>query len=193
MKKLVMLSLILGLLTACSTANTTAKRVPFPEDEYLKLSSSGKGVITGQVYIETRDGDKVPKSGAKVVLNPVTSYSLQWKEETPVTLMPLEPPDSRISNYIREALTDAEGRFVIDNVPAGEYFVSSPIVWEGPGMVKSVYPLVSNGRIIVKQISVGEQDKKEVTLSTSIRLGEEMIDASQPNTEKMPVWTSYNY
>ena len=193
MKKLMVLYLVLALLPACAVNDLTAKRVPFPESEYAGLKTDGSGVIIGQVFIETRFGDRVPKAGAKVVLNPVTSYSTQWYKSTAVMKQRLENPDPRISGFIKEAVTDAEGRFRIVGIPAGEYYLSSPLVWEGPRYVKTVTPMITQGRFVVKRITVQEEDQLDVSLKCAIRLDESNIDVSQPSREKMPYWTALNY
>lgn len=194
MKRQMLLYLVLALLPACAANDVTTKRIPFPETEYAALKTKGSGVVSGQVFLETRWGEKVPKAGAKVVLNPVTSYSTQWYQaKTAVLKQELESPDPRIAGFVREAVTDAEGRFEIAGVPAGDYYLSSPLVWVGPWHVNTVYPMVPQGRYLAKQITVHDKEQVDVSLKCAIRLDEDSIDVSQPSSEKMPLWASLNY
>ncbi len=105
----------------------------------------------------------------------------------------LETPDPRVSGFIKEAVTDSEGRFEISGIPAGEYYLSSPLVWEGPWHVKTATPLIPQGRFVVKRIVVQEEEQLHVPLKCAIRLDESSIDASQPSSEKMPFWTALIY
>ena len=185
------LFLMLGVLSACVATNSTSERIPFPEAEYSALRTDGNGAISGQVYIEAKGGERVVKQGAKVVLNPVTSYSRQWYETTAVMKHHLAPPDAKILVYIKETVTDAEGRFEMRDIPAGEYFLSSGVVWESPKQLRSLAPMSPQGRFLVQRITVHKNEKLEVALKCCLRRDSGSLDATKPSDEKVQAWTAW--
>ncbi|MCP6769344.1 carboxypeptidase-like regulatory domain-containing protein, partial [Klebsiella pneumoniae] len=81
------------------------------------------GVLRGQLFAKQRGGGVVKGAGSEIILNPVTSLSLQWYDEARRGNL-MSEPDPRYVAAGRTTKADAEGRFEFRNVPPGEYFVN---------------------------------------------------------------------
>ena len=137
--------------------------MPFPEDEYKALAKVGNAVVNGQAFLKTRGGDVKTAAGNEVVLNPVTSYSLEWYEKSYVPGMPMVSADSRIEAFIRKQIADGNGRFTFKNVPPGEYFVTTKVIWEAPTGYQG--SLQRQGGWITKRVTVKSDEEIDVILT----------------------------
>ena len=98
-------------------------RIPFPEAEYQSLARSGKGTIQGYIYLQDSFGEKIPGAKRRLYLNPVTSYSKQWYEESYIGGHKMGKADSRLFNYLKFTSSDDSGRFAFYGVPSGRYYL----------------------------------------------------------------------
>jgi hypothetical protein len=98
-------------------------RIPFPVEEYRKLSTIGKGTIKGAIYLKDMYGERIPGSGTRLYLNPITSYSRQWYQESYLGGAKMEKADARLFNYLRFTAADKEGNFAFYGVPSGSYYL----------------------------------------------------------------------
>lgn|GEM_PF-1365376 len=100
------------------------QRVDFPEEEYRNLLKFGNSEVSGRVYIINNQTDeKIVKESLKLYLNPVTSYSRQWYEESYLNGNKMTPPDRRLFNYLKYTVSDADGNFSFFGVPKGNYYL----------------------------------------------------------------------
>jgi len=139
-----------------------ADRIPFPEDEYKRLASTGTAIVKGQAFLKTRGGDVKTAAGNEVILNPVTSYSNQWYEYY-LQGVPMKEPDARLWQYVKKQIADGNGRFTFKNVPAGDYYVTVPVFWEAPVGYQGA--LVRQGGVVSKKITVNDGDELEIILT----------------------------
>lgn len=152
-----------AMFAGCQTVEPI-ERMSFPEAEYTVLPATGTARIEGQAFLKTIGGDVKTAAGNAVYLNPVTSYSEQWYASY-VTGRPLDPaePDPRLSKYIRETTADGEGRFEFADVPAGEYFVTTRVVW---GVPTGSYGTISQqGGTVTKRISIKEGEVIKIIIT----------------------------
>ena len=98
-------------------------RVPFPDDEYNVLLKQGKGTVKGTIFIEDYYGKKVLGKNTRLYLNPLTSYSQQWYNESYLGGMKMQKADPKLFNYLRFTASDTKGRFSFYGVPSGEYYL----------------------------------------------------------------------
>ncbi len=105
------------------TMEARVPRIPFPVQEYRRLATIGKGTIKGAIYLKDMYGERIPGSGTRLYLNPVTSYSKQWYEESYLGGAKMEKADSRLFNYLRFTAADNEGNFAFYGVPSGSYYL----------------------------------------------------------------------
>jgi hypothetical protein len=99
------------------------ERISFPLEEYNKLARTGKGTVKGAIYVQDAYDKKVPGSGTRLYLNPVTSYSDQWYEESYLGGHKMEKADARLFNYLRFTASDSSGNFAFYGVPTGRYYL----------------------------------------------------------------------
>jgi hypothetical protein len=98
-------------------------RIPFPVEEYARLHRNGKGTIKGKIYISDGYDMKVVGKGTRLYLNPKTSYSDQWYEESYIGGHKMQKADDRLFNYLRFTSSDANGNFSFYGVPSGSYYL----------------------------------------------------------------------
>jgi hypothetical protein len=67
--------------------------------------------------------------GNEAYLNPVTSYSTEWYTVHVIGGQSLTKADPKALDYSRATRADSEGRFCFKNVPAGDYYLTCPVVW----------------------------------------------------------------
>ncbi|SFV53549.1 hypothetical protein MNB_SV-3-212 [hydrothermal vent metagenome] len=99
------------------------ERIPFPVSEYYRLPRLGKGTIKGKIYILDSYGNKVVGANTRLYLNPLTSYSKQWYEESYLGGYRMQKADSRLFNYLKFTASDVNGNFSFYGVPSGRYYL----------------------------------------------------------------------
>lgn len=130
------------------------ERIPFPTLEYGQLAKEGTGVVRGEGFLKTRGGDVKTCAGQSVILTPATSYSEQFIRVQFVEGRRMEPASPFLAKYSYSTTADSQGKFEFQNVPPGEYFVYTLVLWEAPTGYRYVYMEPQGGavwaRILVK-------------------------------------------
>ena len=129
-----------------------AREVAFPEAEYAALEKHGSASISGRLTLQTNAGTLVGRN-SRVSVAPVTTYSAEAAEKA-LAGQAVEAADPRAQAYTRQANTDADGRFTVNGLPAGDYYVSG-----------SVTPPDGRPRIIINQVRVGNGQQINVNLT----------------------------
>jgi len=102
---------------------TIIPRVSFPKEEYKHLAKSGNGTIKGSIYVSDAYGKKTYGKQTRLYLNPVTSYSKQWYQESYIGGYKMAKADKRLFNYLKFTASNAQGKFAFYGVPSGDYYV----------------------------------------------------------------------
>ena len=103
--------------------NVKMERVTFPVAEYNHLARTGKGTVKGRIYLKDAYEKAIPGASTRLYLNPITSYSKQWYNESYLGGYKMEKADNRLFNYLRFTASDSEGRFAFYGVPSGSYYL----------------------------------------------------------------------
>ena len=99
-------------------------RMSFPLDEYRTLKKIGRSTVSGKVYIVNSMSDKeVVGSGLKLYLNPVTTYSTQWYNESYLSGYKMSKVDKRLFNYLKFSTSNNKGKFDFFGVAKGNYYL----------------------------------------------------------------------
>jgi len=100
------------------------ERIDFPVDEYKHIRKVGRSTVTGTVYLENSySSSKVKGQKVKLYLNPVTSYSEQWYQESYLGGYKMSKSDPRLYNYLKFTMSNADGKFNFFGVPSGQYYL----------------------------------------------------------------------
>ena len=151
--------------TPIKTQNKTfVQRMPFPEAEYASLPKTGNATVNGYIYAITPNGNKVYAKQTRLYLNPVTSYSTQWYNESYLGGAKMSKVDPRLFNYLKFTTSDNNGKFEFLNVPSGSYYLIGVIKCGS----ECGYSQTKNIRV-TKKISVVGSEIKSVDLSKSIQ------------------------
>lgn len=114
-EKLIGIVPLLVVLLSCATPSPQIT-AQFKEEEFLPFARVGDSTIQGKV----RDG-----AGSTVYLIPVTSYT---REVWQASLQGKKPAkDPQMAKYTRTIVTDQDGNFIFQNIPAGEYYLECSI------------------------------------------------------------------
>ena len=110
------------MMTEGDTGNKI-QRMEFPASEYYRLARTGKGTVKGTIYVKDAYDRRILGESTRLYLNPVTSYSEQWYEESYLGGYEMEKADSRLFNYLRFTASDKNGNFAFYGVPSGSYYL----------------------------------------------------------------------
>jgi hypothetical protein len=116
--------------------------------EHEAYAAPGTGAISGQAFLRQQGGGVVTCAGSSVIAMPATTYfrrlSAYAKTRTPVQI------DDRARGLMKDGQCDAEGNFLFDRLPAGDWLVSTEVKWwvgylqQGGGLQRQV--TVSDGQ-----------------------------------------------
>lgn len=129
-----------------------ARQVTFPEAEYAALEKQGSASISGRLTLRTQAGSVVGRN-SPVSVAPVTTYSAEAAEKA-LAGQAVTPADPRAQAYTRQTTTDHDGRFTVNGLPAGDYYVSG-----------AVRPPSGQPRIVIHQVRVSNGQSVSVDLS----------------------------
>lgn len=99
------------------------ERIAFPTSEYYRLARTGKGTVKGSIYLQDAYEKRIAGASTRLYLNPVTSYSNQWYNESYLGGHKMTKADSRLFNYLKFTASDANGKFAFYGVPSGSYYL----------------------------------------------------------------------
>ncbi len=139
MKKVPFILIMSGLLSVsvcpggCSESEIEpVERTTFEASEYKSLDKEGGGIVTGRAFIKTKSGDIKTLAGETVRLRRKGIYSDQWFELASNRKVYTAAYDHRLEDYVFMTIADDDGRFTFEDVPAGEYDLTTKISWFTP-------------------------------------------------------------
>lgn len=101
------------------------ERIPFPIGEYKRIPRRGSNTVSGTIYLEnSHTSAQIKGKKIKLWLNPVTSYSRQWYQESYLGGYKLSKTDKRLYNYLKFTYSDNSGKFNFFGVPSGDYYLT---------------------------------------------------------------------
>lgn len=149
---------LLFILTACATP-----RIPFPESELASLNVKGDITVKGEIFLINQFEEKQVGSEREVTLEPVCSYSNQWREINYLGNRSIEKADPRYEEYVLRTKTDSEGKFTISGVAPGEYHLTGIVGWRAlncsatwvvtPVTVSNMISISGSNRILEVQLT----------------------------------------
>jgi len=135
-------------------------RIAFPVSEYTQLSRTGKGTVKGSIFVKNSSGERIVGKNTRLYLNPVTSYSEQWYNESYLDGNKMEKADSRLFNYLRFTASNANGEFAFYGVPSGSYYLIGTVKcglecgYEVPKSIRiAVHVSVHGNQVLVRDLT----------------------------------------
>jgi hypothetical protein len=156
------------VLAACNSA--PAPQVSFDPAEAAFINKPGKTTITGQAFLPDKTGHVNVRfaSGEVVRLIPATRYSrarldyyFHGAKFAPALSVPKNDPDPGYLSHTRATKAGSTGRFVFENVPPGDYFLSTQVIWKPDGA------FLSEGGLIYEEVTVTGAETKPVEVIVS--------------------------
>ncbi len=106
----------------------TMERMAFPEEEYRLLRRTGRSTVSGKVYlVNSTSEDIILGKKIKLYLNPITSYSRQWYEESYLGGYKMSAVDKRLYNYLKFTSSNESGEFDFFGIAPGDYYLIASI------------------------------------------------------------------
>jgi hypothetical protein len=167
MKKLILAFAATITLAGCVAPRTQiAVSEPFDEIATRELIRDGAGAVKGSALFRQQGGGVVTCAGFPVSLFPVTPYS----RARMVALYgdpdggynpgrnPIFVPDPpAYAALARSTQCDAQGFFKFDRLPAGDFYVAVPILWQIGG--------ARQGGFLSTRIVLKEGEAREIVLA----------------------------
>lgn len=131
-----------ALLGAVGCAPTEPMVVPVAFDPQAGswILERGSGSISGQAFLRQQGGSVVTCAGATVAAGPATAYATermrllyQSSERGFNQFRRVEDAPMDYQRQTRQAQCDAQGRFRIADLPPGDYYLVTRVVWSVGG------------------------------------------------------------
>lgn len=104
--------------------NSVIERMAFPVSEYNRIRKIGRSTVSGSIYVENSDSsEKIMGKKVKLYLNPVTSYSRQWYQQSYLGGYKMSKSDKRLYNYLKYTVSNTNGKFNFFGVASGRYYL----------------------------------------------------------------------
>ena len=105
---------------------------PYDPAEYQPYLQPGTGSISGQAFLVTKSGDAKRAAGKAVTLDPLTRLARAWWNGAKAyeRLEPRLPDDPRVLAARKTTTADADGKFLFEGLPAGDYLVRTTLQWQ---------------------------------------------------------------
>jgi hypothetical protein len=154
--------IVLAGLAALAGCGPSAQQEALIRKESAPYRHRGTATIAGRAFLVTPDGRQIPGAAEEVYLTPVTTWAASRFSEV---ISSNEIPDAadRAAQVWWTERADASGRFAFAQLPAGEYYVLSPIAYAAGGDAKE---LIAYARV---RIGSGEKAEVEVTRRIEIK------------------------
>jgi hypothetical protein len=123
-------------------------RIPFPIQEYSQLSKKGRATVKGKIYLDNNYGDKIYGKNTRLYLNPVTSYSKQWYEQSYLGGYKLTKADKRLYNYLKFTTSDANGNFSFYGIASGSYYLIGSVNYNNRKLRITSEIEVTRGKVV---------------------------------------------
>jgi hypothetical protein len=157
----IMIALGTGLaLVACQTPQKIEKA--FDSSAAAYIHKKGPARIEGHAFVTRFDNKVMNASGSYVYLIPATAYARErfvklygGRKAVPATSFASVQNDPNYAAFTRRTKAESSGRFVFENVAAGEYFVATTVTWK-----TSEDAIFSKGGAIYESVTVkGSSDE----------------------------------
>jgi len=103
-------------------------RIDFPVEEYNHLRKTGRSTLSGSIYLTNgTTNTKIVGQNVKLYLNPITSYSRQWYEESYLGGYKMSKSDPRLFNYLKFTVSKGDGKFNFFGIASGDYYLVGTI------------------------------------------------------------------
>ncbi len=172
MKKITSILISFAILSACATVAPLPIISNYDKSEVEWSFSDGTGRVEGNAFLSRRDGMLVKCSGQQASLIPVGTYSTERFTKLygnvnggyntfglgRVSIESESPDYLEYSEDYRGTICDVDGKFVFENLPSGEYYVVTSVIWQ-------INNYTYEGGNIARKIEVTADKTTKVTLS----------------------------
>lgn len=151
------------ILAGCSpTISSLTTEAVFDPAEAEFILQDGNNTVSGQALVQRRNGTITYASESEVALIPVTAYSSDRMNKVYGTqnfsgeLILFDDTPREYHRLSRSAIADRQGNFIFSNVPDGDYYLTTSVVWSNGEIRK--------GGTIMQRVQVAGNQALEVAL-----------------------------
>jgi hypothetical protein len=168
MKKLSIFGFIL-ILASCATSPVIETFSSYDRNQIAWSLVDGTGKLEGDGFLSRRDGILVKCSGQEVGLVPVSDYAIE--RFTNIYGNPnggyntagfgsrnVDTADPDYVNDRRTTICDVDGKFSFENLPSGEYYVFTTVIWR-------ISDYVNEGGVMSRRVNIEEGKTSKVSLT----------------------------
>lgn len=161
------LGLILSALVLfMSGCGPIERKIMFNEQEFKSYAEKGTATIFGDAFLKTAGGEVRKAAGNTILLLPANSYTTEWiNHNKRYMALQLTPADPRYFKYERQTTGDADGRFEFNELPPGQYYVATKIIWKVPSGGGG---LTETGGWVSAMIQIASGEKKKVVVTDQL-------------------------
>lgn len=172
------LSFFLITLFSCAQTQIIKLNTNFNPSEVKWFYQKGNNTIKGQSFARTNGGNIVTCAGLPVYLEPVSKYAeeriahiygntqkgvftkIDSASHPGLFLKTIifKPDNPKYYKYMKQTICDANGNFKFTNLPNGEYFVTSMIMWDTSTAVRYYVSFM-------QRVEVNNGEKKKILLT----------------------------
>ena len=167
MKTLQTLAIALGVVFLSGCLATTATIYSsFDPSEVAWFKRSGDGTLVGSGFLRQQGGGVVSCAGYGVTLIPVSKYGTermlalygsQYRGFTNKAVKFTNGTDPEYQQTVKSRPCDVSGRFQFNDLPYGDYFVTTAVLWKVDGY--------SQGGSLMQRVSIEDDSPVEIVLS----------------------------
>ncbi len=191
--------------TPPETTYEPAPQTTFNEKEFLpySLNKKGSSVIFGQAFLKSRAGDVKYCAGNDVLLLPSTTLTREfwnWELYTNHTSPVLDP---KAIQYQRIVVSNGEGKFRFETLPAGSYLLACRVDWyEGDKKVggwagakvdikdgeqkEVIVRAIESALVVFGEGDIRPDPTRPLTCGNGIKDKEEQCDRGKDNSNTIP-------
>ena len=156
------------ILTSCATSPVIETLSSYDRNQIAWSLVDGTGKLEGDGFLSRRDGMLVKCSGREVGLVPVSDYAIE--RFTKIYGNPnggynsafagrsIDTADPDYYNDERSTICDVDGKFSFENLPSGEYYVYTSVIWR-------VSDYINEGGVMSRRVKIEEGKTSKVSLT----------------------------
>jgi hypothetical protein len=156
------------MITGCATYQPqppVQMQTTFNYEEHRAYSQTGTSTIRGQGFLRQKGGGTVTCAGNEVILVPATSFFREFIRLLRTGKIPAtENVDSSYKAIFKQSQCDAQGNFLFDNLPSGNWLVMTEVRWS--------IGYSQQGGVLMKEISISNNESVQVLLTDKDFIGQ---------------------
>jgi hypothetical protein len=126
-------------LSGCAEIEEVPVVTTYKPIDYIEYMKAGTGEITGQAFMRQKGGVVVTCAGQVVMLVPNEGIFVEIDKIYESGKKPIKPKVDLNSDAVKKTKCDAQGNFMFNHVPAGQWIIQTEVRWEAGNFPQGGY------------------------------------------------------